>query len=184
MLALLIAVGFAFQQYSPPEARRWFYSWALNTDDGLPAGQVWRLIFPMFLHGGWMHVLFNAHFLWNHSPRLEGLYGSRRFLLLYFVSGIGSSLLSWFGNCYLGEQPLAGWGASGALFGVATTYIGLYLRYRCVTKEEAKWWLTYLVAIGAVGVLAPEMNLDNWGHLGGALCGLFFALLAPRPTGR
>lgn len=184
ILAMLIGIGFAVQQYAPLEWRKWLYTWALNTDDGLPSGQVWRLLIPMFLHGGWMHVFCNAHFLWTHCPRLEGLYGSRRFLLIYFASGLGGSLLSWFGNCYLGHQEIAGWGASGALMGVATTYLGIYLRYRCVTKEEATWWLTFCLGTAGVGLLLPEMNLDNWGHLGGALCGLVVAMLTPRPTGR
>lgn len=73
----------------------------------------WTAITYMFLHGSLMHLGFNMLALFFFGPRVEARMGSRRFAILYFVSGLSGALLS----LLLG--PLAPViGASGAVFGV------------------------------------------------------------------
>ena len=48
----------------------------------------WTLVTYMFLHGGLMHILFNMLTLYFFGPRVEERMGSRRFLILYFVSDL------------------------------------------------------------------------------------------------
>src|SRR5438105_3314861 len=79
----------------------------------------WTIVTYMFLHdpGSIMHILFNMVGLYFFGPRVEERLGSRRFLTLYFVSGIAGAVLSFFlapGAAILG--------ASGAVFGVMLAF--------------------------------------------------------------
>ena len=50
------------------------------------------LITSMFLHAGWMHLIGNMLFLWVFGDNVEDCLGHRRFILFYFLSGIGGGL--------------------------------------------------------------------------------------------
>jgi len=71
----------------------------------------WTLITAMFLHGGIEHILFNMFALALFGSVLERVIGYKKFLILYFVSGIIAGLVS----IPLYEATI---GASGAIFGV------------------------------------------------------------------
>src|SRR5579862_8131206 len=51
---------------------------------------IWQLVTYMFLHGGLFHILFNMLALWMFGTELERLWGTRYFVKLYFVTGIGA----------------------------------------------------------------------------------------------
>lgn len=146
-------------------------------------GQYWRFITPMFLHGGFIHLGLNTVFALQFCPQLERIYGSGTFLALYLFAGTVGDVASW-----LGHHGYAGIGASGALMGVAAAYLGLHLRFRMFDDAQMRTLTIYLVVflgLGfATGASLGGARLDNWAHLGGALGGLLFALVAPRPTSR
>lgn len=73
--------------------------------------QIWRFITPIFLHGGFAHLLYNIFALALFGSMLERLIGSRRFLIVFFISGILANIVSV--NFY--DSSL---GASGAIFGI------------------------------------------------------------------
>src|SRR5687768_333252 len=52
------------------------------------SGEYWRLVTPIFLHGGLTHLFFNSYSLWMLGPSVERSYGRLRFLGIYFLSGI------------------------------------------------------------------------------------------------
>ena len=56
---------------------------------------IWQLISYMFLHSPEMffHILVNMFMLWMFGSTLENLWGSKRFLLFYFICGIGAGLM-------------------------------------------------------------------------------------------
>lgn len=64
-----------------------------------PNFKSWQIITHMFMHapmretGGFMHILFNMLTLWSFGPILEQSLGEKKYLILYFVSGLGSFLL-------------------------------------------------------------------------------------------
>ncbi len=67
------------------------------------AGQLWRLITPIFLHASpsniqvsLLHIGFNMYALFILGPSLERYYGRSRFLLLYFVSGVAGNVVSFY----------------------------------------------------------------------------------------
>ncbi|HET8837628.1 MAG TPA: rhomboid family intramembrane serine protease [Flavobacteriaceae bacterium] len=66
-----------------------------------PNFHIWELITHMFMHGGLMHILFNMFMLYMFGSILENYLGQKRFLFLYFSSGLGAAglqiLFSYFG---------------------------------------------------------------------------------------
>ncbi len=99
------------------------------------AAEPWRIITSMFLHGGWLHLFFNGFALYMFGPYLEQIIGSRRFLAVYFLSGIAGAL-AYAATYYLGILPasIPALGASGAIFGI----------------------------LGAVAVLRPNLPIYMW----------------------
>ncbi len=54
---------------------------------------VWQFISHMFMHGGFMHILFNMYALWAFGSPLEQMWGKNKFLFFYFSAGIGAGLI-------------------------------------------------------------------------------------------
>jgi membrane associated rhomboid family serine protease len=85
-------------------------------------GWVWQLVSYMFLHGSFFHILLNMLALWMFGSELEYLWGSKRFLQYYFITGIGAGLT----NTLFQPHSLAPIiGASGAIYGLLLAY-GMY----------------------------------------------------------
>src|SRR5690606_22950316 len=85
-------------------------------------GEYWRLITPLFLHGGILHLGFNSYFLYIVGQQIERAYGRTRFLALYFVSGFAATIASF------ALSSADSIGASGALFGLIGAWIPLLYR--------------------------------------------------------
>jgi membrane associated rhomboid family serine protease len=88
----------------------------------------WQLVTYMFIHGGFFHILFNMLALWMLGTELERLWGSRFFVKFYFITGMGSGLLTVLASLlplaplrqlYAGP-PIVG--ASGAIYGLILAY--------------------------------------------------------------
>jgi membrane associated rhomboid family serine protease len=77
----------------------------------------WTILTYMFVHGGFGHIAFNMLALFFFGPRVEGQMGSRRFTILYFLSGLAGALAS------LVFSPAAAIiGASAGVFGVMMAF--------------------------------------------------------------
>jgi len=55
--------------------------------------RIWQLVTYMFMHGGFTHILFNMFALWMFGNVLENVWGPKRFLNYYLVTGIGAALM-------------------------------------------------------------------------------------------
>lgn len=131
--------------------------------------EYWRLVMPNFLHWGLMHFGFNALALWQVGPQAEELFGSRRFLFLYLVTGVcGFTASAWF---YQGGLSA---GASASLFGVIGVLIG-YISQRPGFAREYRAslirWALFMLVIGRF------LPFDNAAHLGGILSGVVLGRL-------
>src|SRR5439155_9304859 len=80
---------------------------------------VWQLATYMFLHGGFFHIAFNLLALWMFGTELESLWGTRKFLRFYFITGIGAAVMTTLvgPNSYTVTI-----GASGAIYGLLAAY--------------------------------------------------------------
>ncbi|MBI9051776.1 MAG: rhomboid family intramembrane serine protease [Anaerolineaceae bacterium] len=136
-------------------------------------GQYWRLITPVFLHGSITHILFNMYALYIIGRGIELYYGHVEFALLYFLSGIGGSLFSYF------LTPSPSLGASGAIFGLIAADAILLYRNKEILGPSAKNMLQRSIMIIAVNLfIGLSPGIDNWGHVGGMMMGIVFAWFA------
>lgn len=136
-------------------------------------GQVWRLITPVFLHGGILHIGFNMYALFILGPGLERYFGHGRFFMLYFLSGYAGNVLSFM----FSQAPSLG--SSTAIFGLLAAQGVFVYRNREVFGGFARRALTNVIWIAAVNLLIGlTPGIDNWGHLGGLLAGSLFAWFA------
>jgi membrane associated rhomboid family serine protease len=148
--------------------------------------QYWRILTPVILHNGLWHLAFNCWFLVSYCPAIEGVYGTRRFLLLYLVGAAFGNLFSYFGHVYLEHEPYyASVGASTALFAVGAAYLGLHWRWGFFDQPTIRTWSFYLAGYLLIGFTGWGFfgSIDNWGHLGGTIGGLAYVYLSGRPTG-
>ena len=123
----------------------------------------WTLVTYMFLHGGWMHLLFNMLALYFMGPRVEQRLGSTRFLSLYLVSGISGALLSFVFARYSFIV-----GASGAIYGVMLAFARFWPRDQFliwgIVPVEARW---LVVGYTVISLLQLGSGVAHFAHLGG-----------------
>jgi membrane associated rhomboid family serine protease len=79
----------------------------------------------MFLHGGWLHIIFNMLFLWIFGDNVEDNFGSLAYVLFYLLSGYGAVLTQ---ALLTSQADVPSIGASGAISGVLAAYLLLYPR--------------------------------------------------------
>ncbi|MFD2550465.1 rhomboid family intramembrane serine protease [Bizionia sediminis] len=69
-----------------------FYDWfALHFPENVTF-QFWQIITHMFMHGGFMHILFNMFALWMFGTAVEQRFGAKKFLFFYISSGLGAAI--------------------------------------------------------------------------------------------
>ncbi len=159
---------------------------------GLDPDNLWPLITDAFLHGGWMHIIFNMWFLWIFGPAMEARFGRIGFLLLYLGGALTASLL----HVITHPQSIAPvLGASGAIAAVIAAYAVIYPTERVITIVPiffiplfipvpaiffAAFWFVMQVVQGSADIARPDMadTVAWWAHIGGFVFGALFALIA------
>ncbi len=131
----------------------------------------WTAVTYMFVHAGFMHLLFNMIGLFFFGPRLEQRLGSRSFLILYFLSGLGGALFS-----FVFEPAAAVVGASGAVFGILFGFAYFWPRENIyiwgVLPIQARWLAAMLVAVSLYsGISGSQSGIAHFAHLGGIALG-------------
>ncbi len=139
------------------------------------AGQIWRLITPVFLHDdslpyGLLHIGFNMYALYLFGRGLETRFGHWRFTLLYFLSAYAGNVLSFLvtaGNSL---------GASTAVFGLLSAEGMFILQNRQIFGSRANRALLNVLYIAGINLLIgfSVSGIDNFGHIGGILGGILF----------
>lgn len=144
-----------------------------NERTAVLAGQYWRLLTSMFLHGGFLHLLLNAWALYQLGTLFESLLGSSRMIGTYFLSGIAGSVAS----IVWTQEPSVG--ASGAIFGLLGALIAFLLRRREALSPAGKSILSQLVMWAGINLFFGFQmpGIDNAGHLGGLAAGFLLGLL-------
>ena len=131
-------------------------------------GEYWRLFTAMFLHASIMHLIFNMMVLYILGRDIERFFGKKKFLLIYFLSGLVGS-----GASFL-LVPGVSVGASGAIFGLMGANLFLYKLNPLVYKRLYGTDLLILISINLVlGFITP--NIDMAGHIGGLISGFVIA---------
>src|SRR6056297_2205929 len=82
---------------------QWFSLWfPRNENFGL-----WQIVTHMFMHGGFMHILFNMYALWAFGSPIEHVLGKNKFIFFYFSAGIGAAVIHTLVNYYHFEAGYA-----------------------------------------------------------------------------
>jgi len=151
----------------------------------------WALISYMFLHGSFMHILFNMIGLFFFGPRLEARIGSRDFILMYFLAGLTGALLhvgAGLGGA-AGGVPFNPWipmvGASGAVFGVLYGFARYWPHERIyiwgILPVPSRVMVIGLAAISIYfGFTGAGAGIAHFAHLGGFLGGWLYLKLRER----
>jgi len=139
-------------------------------------GEYHRIITAMFLHGGFLHLLSNSFVLYYIGAYMERLVGPKKYLLIYMISGIISSIFVLF----LASDLSVTIGASGAIFGVIGGLLVLTFLRKSWFSDHAIRTIRQLIIINVViTFLVPNISIP--GHMGGLIAGILLCyLMAPK----
>ncbi|WP_367321968.1 rhomboid family intramembrane serine protease [Streptomyces sp. HUAS ZL42] len=135
----------------------------LGDVEGVAEGQWYRLLTSMFLHGSYIHILFNMLSLWWIGGPLEAALGRARYIALYVVSGLAGSALTYL--LAAANQPSLG--ASGAIFGLFGAMAVLMRRQRYDMRP-----MIALLVINLIFTFSPGFNIAWQAHIGGLVAGV------------
>ena len=132
-----------------------------------------RILWAMFLHSGMPHLFNNMLILFFMGAMIEKEVGHIRYMLLYFLSGIGGNLISLWAKV-MNNEMAASLGASGAIFGLDGVLLAMVLfsgrEMENVTMPRVLLMIAYSLYSGFTGG-----NIDNAAHVGGLLTGFLAA---------
>ncbi len=190
IIAINVAVFFYEQTLSARDTIQFLLNWALipvrfTHSIGQVAGigsvaphspRILTLVSSLFLHGGLTHIALNMFLLFAIGRILELAIGTPRFVVLYALAGLGSSIavLLLYRNS---DSPFIG--ASGAVYGVMGGYFLLLPPGPDRTKTIV--WMLALILVPALipahiiqSVTGSDFltNIAHWGHVGGFLTGI------------
>ncbi len=162
----------------------------------------WQPVTHMFMHGGFWHLFFNMYTLFIFGNVLERVWGTKKFLIFYFVTGLGAAVVhtgvewlqmqTWLAHAAEGSgkaiasiqalriTPTVG--ASGAIYGVLMGYAMLYpdsimtLVFPPVSMK-AKWFVLIFAGIELfTGVAGVGGGIAHFAHLGGLIFGFLLLM--------
>jgi membrane associated rhomboid family serine protease len=147
---------------------------------------VWQLATYLFLHGGFMHIIWNMLALWMFGADLERTWGTRRFVQFYFFCGIGAGVCVVLLNYLLpwGNPLSATIGSSGAIFGILLAYAMLYpnrtILWGFLIPIQVKYFVMIVGVIAFMSSFGANTGVSEFAHLGGMLFAYIFLKWMPR----
>ena len=109
------------------------------------------VLYSMFLHGGWLHILGNMLFLWIFGNNVEDVFGRLKFLIFYLFCGYVAAYGFAYGSP---DSKTTLVGASGAIAGVLGAYLVLFPRAR-------------VMSLIPIAIILIPLRLPAWVVLGG-----------------
>jgi membrane associated rhomboid family serine protease len=158
-----------------------------------PAAAFLPVLTSMFLHGGWLHLIFNMWALWIFGDNVEDRLGHAWYLVFYLICGVAAALFHTLLNA---SSVMPTVGASGAIAGVMGAYFLLYPRARVLTLVPLFFvffvWLPAWVVLGywfvaqflsgaatSIAHSGNSASIAFWAHVGGFLTGMLLIKLFP-----
>ena len=192
-IILVNVIMFVATLINEPLMTRWFALFYPTS----PYFHGWQFITHMFMHGGFWHILLNMYALYVFGSVLERMIGEKKFLLFYFICGLGAAALhtgveylqalSYMDAIAEGSQTAAQSymtlkmtptvGASGAIYGVLIGYAMLFpnskltLIFPPVTLSAKVWVLIFAGIELLTGITGTVGGVAHFAHLGGMLIG-------------
>ena len=184
MVMTSLREGFMFEHFALFYPTSPFFRW-------------WQPVTHLFMPGGFMHIFFNMYAVYIFGSVLERIWGTKKFLIYYFVTGLGAALVhtgvEWLQMQYWMTAAAEGStaaltsihalkmtptvGASGAVFGLLMGYAMLYpdsimtLIFPPISMK-AKWFVLIYAAIELLtGITGTGAGIAHFAHLGGLIFG-------------
>jgi len=167
-LSLICIIMFILQNM--PGIPGFTETFVLN-DSAVFGFQIWRFVTSIFLHGSMIHLIYNLFALLLFGFILEKLIGSKKFLFVFFASGIVANIIAV--NFYSSSL-----GASGAIYGI----LGVIVIIRPMMMVWAFGLMMPMFVAGILWVVGDIMGVFGFGdsgvgniaHLGGIFVGLLY----------
>src|ERR1700732_1515421 len=155
---------------------------------GFPVDHYWPFLTHQFLHGGWLHIIFNMWTLWIFGDNVEDRMGPLRFGIFYLTCGILAGVTQLLTNP---DSTVPSVGASGAIAGVLGAYLLFFPTARLLVLFPifffpfsfevpavlylGFWFFSQFVS-GALALAGPQNvgGIAWWAHVGGFLGGVLF----------
>ena len=168
--------------------------------------RLYQVITHMFMHASFLHILFNMFGLWMFGTAIERIWGPKRFLIFYFLCGMGAAVVQMASYAYtfrvIDQLPLnmdqlnqynemlrrnATVGASGAIMGVVAAFGYMFPNTEMMIMPipvpvKTKWAVLGIIAIDVFSGIAgnPGDNVAHFAHVGGALTGFLIVYFQNR----
>jgi rhomboid protease GluP len=148
---------------------------AFGASGGYPffgLGAWWTVLSATWLHGSFLHILFNMMWVRDIGPSTADVIGPARTIIIYVISGVSGFLLSSIASAYFPPLPLLRGaqltvGASASIFGLlgALVHYGRKSGSSLIHGQAKQWALIMFI----YGILMP--GIDNYAHAGGFIGG-------------
>ena len=152
------------------------HTFGLVPQEVLVGRKIWQPFTYLFLHGNFMHLLFNMFALWMFGMPVESQWGYKEFLKFYFLCGLGAAAAS---IALSPDSMIPTIGASGPVYGMLVAFAMLY--------PEAVVYLYFLIPVKAAhmailfglieffaGTSGSNPAIARFAHLGGMVTGYFY----------
>ncbi|MCK4295263.1 MAG: rhomboid family intramembrane serine protease, partial [Candidatus Marinimicrobia bacterium] len=139
-------------------------------------GFIWQPLTYLFIHGGFWHILMNMFVLWMFGMEIENYWGKKEFYKYYFITGIGSGLITLLFSL---NSTIPVVGASGAIYGIlvafALMFPNRYLYLYFLIPIKAKYFVIFIAVVTFFSTITPgTSNISHLTHLGGFLIGFVY----------
>ena len=137
---------------------------------------IWQPVTYMFLHGGFWHLLMNMFILWMFGSDIEREWGRKEFLRFYFITGVGSGIVT---TLFSLQSMIPVIGASGAIYGLLLAYWLMYpnrtVYLNFLIPVRVKYFVPFLGAVAFLSSLsgAPS-TVSHLTHLSGMAIGYLY----------
>ena len=177
-IKLLISVNFLIfiLQTVSRQERVLFELFGIVPADTWSRFMIWQPFTYLFFHGGVFHVLLNMFVLWMFGSELETVWGKREFLKYYFLTGVGSGIVTVFFSLN-SHVPVVG--ASGAIYGILLAYALMfpnrYVYLYFLLPIRVKYFVIFIGVMAFFSSVNPGYsNVSHLTHLSGMLVGYLY----------
>lgn len=174
ILGVLVGIYVAMYLAGHGEVGRVAVQFGAKDNALIHSGQYWRLVTPIFLHGSLWHLLINGLSLYTFGSSMERIFGRRKFLIIFLLSGVSGNVLS------LLMSPSLSLGASGALFGLVGAGLVFPIRFRnripAAARSSILRQLSTVTILNLAIGFAFQGVIDNSAHIGGLVGGMITAV--------
>lgn len=165
----------SLQQCTPPgypanTLGKQLFACGMGFNPFITHGEYWRLLTPVFLHGGLTHVLFNSFALVLFGPALEQMLGKFKFIILYFLAGIVGNIGTYLINPEMFQVHI---GASGAIYGILGLYVFM-IAFRKHLMDHSSTQIVMVILVVGLIMTFLRSNINVSAHIFGFIGG--FAL--------